>query len=184
MFHDLFGKQPIIVSLDIDAYVEKKIELLVNAGITNIELLSCSANLITRLRHRLPNIRIGLGNILTVDQLELGYQMKFDFMSSPGFMPSLVKTANVYQMPYLPGVANISEAMQAMELGCHDVRLSPNDLKACQTICQYCPTLKIYPMDVDWSLIEQYLDLPSVAAVGLTNPDDIQMIQICESIQL
>lgn len=184
MFHDLFGKQPIIVSLDIDAYVEKKIELLVNAGITNIELLSCSANLVTHLRRRLPDIKIGLGNILNLEQLEMGHLMKFDFLSSPGFLPSLVNTAQVYQMNYLPGICSISEAMQAMAMGCHDVRLAPSDLKLCQNVCQYCPSLKLYPMDVDWGHIEQYLDLPSVAAVGLSNPDDLQMIQICESIQL
>ena len=46
------------------------------------------------------------------------------------------------------------------------------------------PQLKLYPMDIEWGLIEQFLDLPSVAAVGLSNPNDLTILQICESLHI
>jgi 2-dehydro-3-deoxyphosphogluconate aldolase/(4S)-4-hydroxy-2-oxoglutarate aldolase len=184
MFNDLFGKQPLIVSLDIDAHVEQKIDQLMHAGLNTVELLQANAPLVAALRAKYPEIRIGLGNIHHVDQLTYAYEIGMDFMSSPGFHAPLIKTANIYQMHYLPGICNMSDALAILDLGMHHARPCPGNLTFCNLLNKYTTDLKLYPMDVEWEDIDQFLDLPSVAAVGLTNPDHLQMIQIAESIQI
>jgi 2-dehydro-3-deoxyphosphogluconate aldolase/(4S)-4-hydroxy-2-oxoglutarate aldolase len=184
MFNDLFGKQPLIVSLDIDAHVEQKIDQLYKAGLNTIELLQANAPLVSVLKAKYPQLKIGLGNIHHVDQLTYAYEIGMDFMSSVGFDAALAKTANIYQMNYLPGVCNMSDAMNILNLGMHHARPCPGDLSLCNLLNKYAPELKLFPIDVEWEMIDQFLDLPSVAAVGLTNPDQLQLIQITESIQI
>jgi 2-dehydro-3-deoxyphosphogluconate aldolase/(4S)-4-hydroxy-2-oxoglutarate aldolase len=184
MFQDLFGNQPIIVSIDIDNEVHQKIKKLSDAGSSAIELLDCAPNLMVQLRHDFPQLKIGIGNILTLDQLEKAAELKPDFISSPGLLPSMLKTSSIYHLPFLPGISSISEAMQAMELGFYDCRICPGELDLCKRLNQYMPQLKLYPMDIEWGLIEQFLDLPSVAAVGLSNPNDLTILQICESLHI
>ena len=184
MFHELFGKQPIIVSLDIDSHIEQTIAQLYQSGLQAIELLKSNRVLLAKLKQKFPNIKIGLGNILNVTELTAAYEDGFDFMSSPGFYAPLVQTANIYQISYLPGISNMSDAINALSLQIHHARPCPGNLELCNLLNKYTPQIKLYPMDVAWGEIEQLLDLPSVAAVGLSNPDQLQLIQITESIQV
>jgi 2-dehydro-3-deoxyphosphogluconate aldolase/(4S)-4-hydroxy-2-oxoglutarate aldolase len=184
MFHELFGKQPLIVSLDMDNEIEQKISKLIHAGLNSFELLSYSSNFIAHLRNLYPHIKIGIGNILNLEDLEQAYSLQVDFMSTPGFLPSILKTAAVYQMPLLPGVSSISDAMQTIDLGFLNCRPCPGDLQLCNLLNQYIPKLKLYPVNIEWEMIDQFLDLPSVAAVGISNPDHLQIIQIAESLHV
>jgi 2-dehydro-3-deoxyphosphogluconate aldolase/(4S)-4-hydroxy-2-oxoglutarate aldolase len=184
MFQELFGKQPLIVSLQMDNEIEQKIAKLIQAGLNCFELLSYSSHLMSHLRSMYPHIKIGIGNILKIEDLERAYEHQADFMSTPGFMPSLLKTANVYQMPLIPGVSSISDAMQTMEYGFVHCRPCPGDLDLCNLLNQYIPQMKLYPINIDWDMIDQFLDLPSVAAVGISNPDHLQILQISESLRV
>jgi 2-dehydro-3-deoxyphosphogluconate aldolase/(4S)-4-hydroxy-2-oxoglutarate aldolase len=184
MFQDLFGKQPLIISLNLNSETDHKIANLTAAGLTAIELLDCSATYLAHLRALYPHLKIGYGGITSVDELEKAHQLQVDFMSTPGFMPSILKTASLYSMRLIPGIASIGEAMQAAELGFDDLRPCPGDLNLCRQLNQYMPQVKLYPMNIQWDLIEQFLDLPSVAAVGLTNPDPLQIMQINESLHI
>lgn len=184
MFQALFGKQPLIVSLDLDDDLLQKVAKLTAAGLSSIELLSYSAHTISQLRKTYPQVKLGVGQILNVDELIYAHSLDVDFISTPGFLPSILKTAKIYNMPLLPGISNISDAMQTMELGFLSCRPCPGDLNLCNLLNQYIPQLKLYPMDVEWELIEQFLDLPSVAAVGISNPDQLQIMQIAESLHI
>ena len=184
MFNDLFGKQPLIVSLDIDAHVEQKIEQLIQSGLNVIELLQCNISLIKHIRSKYPQLKIGLGNIHNVEQLTLAYDLGLDFMSSPGFYLPLAMTANQYQMNYLPGLSTVSDAMTIINHHIYQARPCPGSIELCNQLNKYFPELKLYPLDVKWEDIELFLDLPTVGAVGLSNPDHLQMLQIAESIQI
>lgn len=184
MFQDLFGKQPLIVSLNINSETDHKIAQLTEAGLTAIELLDCSPSYMAHLRSLYPDLKIGMGGILTVDDLEMAHQLHADFITTPGFLPSICKTASLYNMRLITGVASIGEAMQAQELGFLDVRPCPGDIHLCRQLSHFMPEMKLYPSNIQWDLIEQFLDLPSVAAVGLSNPDPLQMLQISESLHI
>ena len=184
MFQDLFGKQPLIISLDANQAVHQKIELLVHAGIQNIELMSYAPSILANAKQRFPEIKLAQGNIQTIEALEQAYALGLDFLSSPGFLAPLAQTAQIYKMPYMPGINNMSEAMQARAMGFHDLRVFPGDINLCNLLSKYAPDLKIYPMNVDWDKIEQFLDLPNIAAIGLTDPDALQIAHIAESLQI
>lgn len=184
MFQDLFGKQPLIISLDVDSVVHQKIEQLVSAGIQNIELMSYSPTVLAKTKQRFPEIKLAQGNIQTIEELEQAYILGLDFLSSPGFLAPLAQTAQIYKMPYMPGINSMSEAMQARAMGFHDLRVFPGDIKLCNLLSKYAPDLKIYPMNVHWDEIEQFLDLPNIAAIGLSDPDALQIAHIAESLQI
>ena len=184
MFQDLFGKQPLIVSLEANPTVHQKIEQLANAGIQNIELMSYAPNVLAKAKQRFPEIKLAQANIQTIEALEQAHALHLDFLSSPGFLAPLAQTAQLYKMPYMPGINNMSEAMQARHYGFHDLRVFPGNLELCKLLSKYAPDLKIYPMDVDWNQIEQFLDLPNIAAISLTDPDALQIADIAESLKI
>jgi 2-dehydro-3-deoxyphosphogluconate aldolase/(4S)-4-hydroxy-2-oxoglutarate aldolase len=107
----LLGNQSVIVSLDVDNFLFQRLEQITEAGFNLIEINSTDPKLLAQILAQCPNIKIGAGGIIDTQQLENCYQAGVHFASSPGFLPAIAHTANVYSMNYLPGVATISEAM-------------------------------------------------------------------------
>jgi len=129
-----------------------------------------------------PGLRVGAGNICSLQQLQDCYEAGVHFVSSPGFLPSIAQTAAVYSINYLPGIATISEAMQVIELGYHQVRPYPANLALCASLNKYLPTLRLFPAEIEWEAAEHYLSLPSVAAVSILNPDSRQLYSLSSGV--
>jgi 2-dehydro-3-deoxyphosphogluconate aldolase/(4S)-4-hydroxy-2-oxoglutarate aldolase len=160
----------IIVSLDIDDFLFDKLQELVEAQFYTVELNSIDQNLLSSALHHFPMLRIGTGNILTTQHLEDCHKAGAHFITSPGFLPSITQTANLYSINYLPGVATLSEAMQASALGCQHVRPFPANLEFCTLVNKYLPLLRLFPAEVNTDEVELFLKLPAVAAVSIANP--------------
>jgi 2-dehydro-3-deoxyphosphogluconate aldolase/(4S)-4-hydroxy-2-oxoglutarate aldolase len=169
------GTQSMIITLDVDAYLFDKMKQISQLGFAVVELNTFDTDLLTNAITDFPMLRIGAGNIITPDQLEKCYQANVHFASSPGFMPSIAQTATIYSMNYLPGIATMSDAMLANSLGCHHVRPFPASLSFCSLLNKYFPLMRLYPAEVEWEETEHFLNLPSVAAVSIINPDVKQL---------
>jgi 2-dehydro-3-deoxyphosphogluconate aldolase/(4S)-4-hydroxy-2-oxoglutarate aldolase len=96
-----------------------------------------------------------------------------DFAVSPGATPALFEAARSMQMPYLPGVATASEAMQASEAGFDVLKFFPaqaaggipmlKGLAEPLARLRFCPTGGVSPANLaDW------LGLPNVVCAGGT----------------
>jgi 2-dehydro-3-deoxyphosphogluconate aldolase/(4S)-4-hydroxy-2-oxoglutarate aldolase len=171
----LLAAQSVIITIDVDSFLIEKLQRLANSGFTIVEVNTVDAQVIKQIVKEFPNLTIGAGNIINVEQLEACYQAGAHFVTSPGFLPSLVQTANVYSIQYLPGVATLSEAMQAMELGCNHVRPLPADLNFCTLLNKSLPMMHLYPVEIEWEETEHFLNLPSVRAVSILNPETEQL---------
>ncbi|MCL9684421.1 bifunctional 4-hydroxy-2-oxoglutarate aldolase/2-dehydro-3-deoxy-phosphogluconate aldolase [Legionella maioricensis] len=169
------GNQSIIVSLDVDNFLFQRLEQIIEAGITLVEINSTEKKLLSQIMKQYPNIKIGAGGIIDTQQLENCYQAGVHFASSPGLLPAIAQTANVYSMNYLPGVATISEAMMAMSLGYQQVRPFPANLAFCTLLNKCLPNLNLFPAEIEWEEAEHFLNLPAVAAVSIHNPDKKQL---------
>lgn len=179
MAYDQFiGTQSMIITLDVDAYLFDKIKKIADLGFSVIEVNTSDSELLMKTMQNFPMIRIGAGNISTPDQLEKCYLAGVHFASSLGFLPSIAQTATIYSINYLPGIATISEAMMAHSLGCNHVRPFPANLSFCAQLNKYLPLMRLYPAEVEWEETEHFLNLPSVAAVGIINPDIKQLRQL------
>lgn len=178
----LLGNQSVIVSLDVDSFLFQRLEQITEAGFNLIEINSTDQKLLSQIITQSPNIKIGAGGIINTEQLEQCYQAGVHFASSPGFLPAIAHTANVYSMNYLPGVATISEAMAAMSLGYQQVRPFPANLAFCTVLNKCLPGLSLFPAEIEWEEAEHFLNLPAVAAVSIHNPDKKQLNALASGI--
>lgn len=174
----LINKQSVIVTLDVNASLFNQLQAIEDAGFYVVELNNVEPEILTDVIKKHPNLRIGASNILNTDQLESVQKAGAHFGSSPGFMPSLIQTANIYDFHYLPGVATPSEAMQAAALRCQHVRPLPATLSFCKLLNKYLPNLRLFPADVTQEEAEKLLLLNSVSAVSILNPE----LERCETV--
>ncbi|CEG56456.1 bifunctional 4-hydroxy-2-oxoglutarate aldolase/2-dehydro-3-deoxy-phosphogluconate aldolase [Legionella fallonii] len=169
------GNQSVIVSLDVDNFLFQRLEQVIDAGFSLIEINSTEQKLLSKIMNQYPSIKIGAGSIIDTQQLENCYKAGVHFAASPGFLPEIAQTANVYSMNYIPGVATISEAMAAMSLGYQQVRPFPAHLAFCTVLNKCFPNLSLFPAEIEWEEAEHFLNLPAVAAVSIHNPDKKQL---------
>ncbi|MFK7867500.1 MAG: bifunctional 4-hydroxy-2-oxoglutarate aldolase/2-dehydro-3-deoxy-phosphogluconate aldolase [Alphaproteobacteria bacterium] len=126
-----------------------------------------------------PDSQIGIGTILTLDQLDQTIGIGADFGVSPGMDSVLARAIGATKLPFLPGVATVSEMMQAQAAGFQYLKLFPANLVGgaamLKAINPLFPTLKFCPTGgVNLDNLDAYLTLPNVFAVGgswLSPPD-------------
>ncbi|PJD93271.1 MAG: multidrug DMT transporter permease [Legionella sp.] len=167
----LFSNSSIMVSLDADRFLFDRVQQVIAAGISTVEIGSSDIEMLQQLMRAFPHVQFGAGNVVTIQQLEACYQAGLAFASSPGYVPAIANTAAIYSMNYLPGVATISEAMTAFHNGCLHVRPFPASLALCSLLNEYLPELNLYPGHVAVDEVEDFLNLPNVQSVSLHNPN-------------
>ena len=72
-----------------------------------------------------PDMLVGAGTVLTVDQCDRAIEAGAKFCVAPGLNPKVVKHCLDKGVPFVPGVANGSQIEQAMELGLDFVKFFP-----------------------------------------------------------
>jgi len=178
----LLSNQSVIVSLEVDDLLFKRLEQVAEAGFSLVEINSTDKNLLEQAIAHCPAIKIGAGGIIETQHLENCYQAGVHFATSPGFLPAIAQTASIYSMNYLPGVATISEAMAAMSLGYQHVRPFPANLAFCTVLNKCLPNLRLFPAEIEWEEAEHFLNLPAVSAVSIHNPDKKQLTALTTSV--
>lgn len=174
----LINNQSHIITLDVDEYLFDRLRQVSQAGYCFVEINSPDEQLITAVLQTFPKLKIGAGNIINVHQLETCFLAGTHFVTSPGFIPALAQTANIYSIQYLPGIATLSEAMQAMSFECFHVRPYPASLTFCSMLNKNLPDLQLYPAEIDCKKIDHFFSLPSVVAVSILNPEPAQLTSL------
>jgi 2-dehydro-3-deoxyphosphogluconate aldolase/(4S)-4-hydroxy-2-oxoglutarate aldolase len=149
---------------------------LVNGGLTVLEITLRSEyglSAIKQLKKAFPQAIIGAGTVLTPAQYEACIEAGADFIVSPGCTAQLLHHGSQSEVPLLPGIATVSEAMAAMALGYSRFKLFPaavvggiDFLKAIGgpiNQLKFCPTGGIKPTNA-----ADYLALSNVMCVGGT----------------
>jgi 2-dehydro-3-deoxyphosphogluconate aldolase/(4S)-4-hydroxy-2-oxoglutarate aldolase len=118
-----------------------------------------------------PDAIIGIGTILTADDLARAEALGVVFGISPGATPDLLKAAALSGLPFAPGIATASELMQARVHGFNLVKFFPAEqsggIKALRALAgpfpdtRFCPTGGIGEANAALWLAE-----PNVVAVG------------------
>jgi len=117
-----------------------KMALAVSAGgIRLIEITWNSdrpAELISRLRAKLPHCTIGVGTILNAHQLQEAVLAGAQFAFAPHFDPDLLDTClSRYEIPFVPGTFTPTEIVSAWQQGAKVVKVFPiNSLGGAQYI--------------------------------------------------
>lgn len=72
-----------------------------------------------------PDMLVGAGTVLTVEQVDKAIDAGAKFCVAPGLNPKVVSHCLERGVPFAPGVANGSQIEQAMELGLNFVKFFP-----------------------------------------------------------
>lgn len=170
---DLAPVLPVVVVESLDQAVPAA-RALVAGGLPAIELTlrtPIALDAIEAIASEVPEIRVGAGTIVTPDQARLAADAGASFLVSPGATPSLLAAMRDTGLPFLPGVATVSEALAGLEAGCTELKFFPAEASGGAAFLQsvaspvpavrFCPTGGITPASAP-----SYLALPNVGCVG------------------
>jgi len=126
---------------------------------------------ISALRRDLPELVVGAGSVLTPRSGEDAVQAGAQFLVSPGTTQTLLRFAVDCGVPFLPGVASVSEIMHVQALGCELAKLFPaqalGGIGFLRSVLAPLPTMKFCPTgDIGAGVAADYLALVNVTAVG------------------
>lgn len=172
----VFSKSPIIPVLVIKD-LEKAIPLaqaLIEGGIKVLEITlrtPIALEVITLLTQEFPQALIGVGTVTKPEELTQAIKAGAQFALSPGATTELLKAGLENPIPFIPGIATVSELMAAQALGYTHFKFFP--AQACGGLAflksiyspfpkaRFCPTGGINAANA-----LEYLSLPNVACVG------------------
>ncbi len=118
-----------------------------------------------------PNLLVGAGTILTIDQAKQAIEAGAKFIVSPGLNPNVVRFCMEQGILVIPGCATPSEVEEAMELGLRVVKFFPakqaGGLSMIRAMSAPYQGIRFMPTGgIDESNIHEYLEEPKVIACG------------------
>ena len=159
--------------------VEKAIPLadaLKEAGLPVIEITfrtDAAADVIRRLKQERPDMLVGAGTILTVEDLKKAKGCGAAYGVAPGFNRTVVEEALRLDFPFSPGVMTPTDIEAALELGIQVLKFFPAEvsggLKTLKTIAApYIHTgVRFIAMGgIHLNNFQEYLEYEVVLAVG------------------
>jgi 2-dehydro-3-deoxyphosphogluconate aldolase/(4S)-4-hydroxy-2-oxoglutarate aldolase len=164
---------PVVVLDDPDHAVPLARALLAGGiGIIEITLRSAAAlPAIERIAAEVPEMTVGAGTLITPPQVEAATVAGARFLVSPGTTPSLLDALADSGVPYLPGVATVSEVLTVLERGVSQMKFFPAEssggtaalraLSGPLRQVRFCPT-----GGISAATAPAYLALPNVACIG------------------
>jgi 2-dehydro-3-deoxyphosphogluconate aldolase/(4S)-4-hydroxy-2-oxoglutarate aldolase len=173
----ILEKHPIIpvVTFNELSEVVPQLEKLESQGVSCIEITlrtPISFDAIAEAKRAFgKRIDIGVGTLVTNEQIEKAAELNVDFMVSPGISKSLAPTFESCGIPFIPGVATPSEIITGLELGWDTFKFFPahlfGGLDALKTYGQVFPQVKFCPTGgIKAETYEHYLKLSNVISVG------------------
>ena len=158
---------------------------LVDGGLPIIELTlrtPAAMDAIERIAAEVPEITVGAGTIVDVNQPKQAAAAGAQFLVSPGSTRDLRSAMRDSGLPHLPGVATVSEVLTLLEEGYTNMKFFPAEaaggaayLRAIHSpvpAARFCPTGGVSPTN-----LTDYLTLPNVGCVGgswLTPADAVE----------
>ena len=132
---------------------------------------AAAADSIKAVAENCPEMLVGAGTVVTLDQCKQALECGAKFIVSPGFDPEVVNWCAERNIPITPGCVTPTEIMAAMKLGLNVVKFFPagvyGGLKAMKALSAPFGGVKFIPTGgVDAKNLKEYLEAPFVHAVG------------------
>jgi 2-dehydro-3-deoxyphosphogluconate aldolase/(4S)-4-hydroxy-2-oxoglutarate aldolase len=153
-------------------------EALLAGGLDILEVplrTSCALQSITAIRKKFPQMHVGAGTVLSVDQLKKAVDAGATFVVAPGLNDKVVNAAGDLKVPFIPGVMTPTETDRAIELGCNILKLFPAGVLGGPAMLNALAApfvhtgVKFIPMGgVSQANAAEYLSMSATAAIGGT----------------
>ncbi len=147
---------------------------LARGGLLVLEVTLRTADALAAIRAiaaAVPEVTVGAGTVTRPQELAAVRAAGARFVVSPGFTNTLAQAVRDQDLPWLPGVMTVSEALVARDAGWSVLKLFParflggpalvHALAGPLPDLQFCPT-----GGIDAQTFPDYLALPNVLAVG------------------
>ena len=164
---------PVVVINDISE-TEKTLGGLCEGGLPCAEITfrtPCAADAIKLGKELFPEMCIGAGTVINLDQCLAALEAGAEFIVSPGLCEEVAVYCVEKGIPYFPGCVTPTEIMKAISLGITTVKFFPagiyGGLKAMKALAAPFPQIKFVPTGgVDMSNICEYLAFDKIQAIG------------------
>jgi len=167
------GLVPVIV-IDDAQDAEPLAEALVKGGLPVAEVTfrtKAAKEAIQKISKAFPEMLLGAGTVLTIDQVKAAVDSGSKYIVSPGLNPKVVEYCVDNRIPITPGIATPSEIERALEFNLEVVKYFPaeplggvNYLKA---VSAPYTGLKFIPTGgIDEKNLLTYLKFPKILACG------------------
>lgn len=168
-----YGLVPAIALDDADTAVPVAKALLAG-GLPVAEITfrtSAAAECIKRIAREVPQIILGAGTVLSVEQAKHAVDCGATYIVAPGFNPKVVSWCIDNKIPVMPGVSGTAEIEAALEMGLNAVKFFPAEqmggIGALKAFAGPYFAMKFLPTGgVNEKNIADYLALPNVLACG------------------
>jgi 2-dehydro-3-deoxyphosphogluconate aldolase/(4S)-4-hydroxy-2-oxoglutarate aldolase len=169
----LLGILPVAVVEDENS-AEPLAMALESGGLPAIEVTfrtNAAGRAVERIAKHCPNMLLGAGTILSIDQARVARDAGAKFLVSPGFNPRVVEWCLANSIPIMPGVVTPTEIQYALETGLNVVKFFPAEasggLNYLKAIAAPFNGLKFIPTGgIEEATLLSYLRFPQVLACG------------------
>ena len=167
------GIIPVVVLNDADAAVPTARALL-RGGIDVMEITFRTAAAqasIARVTAEVPEMKVGAGTVVTVQQARDAVAAGAKFLVSPGSDADIIREAAALNTPIVPGVVTPSEIMLGLKLGVKVFKFFPAEsyggLKTIKALSGPFPQIKFSPTGgINQENAGEYFKNPKIQAVG------------------
>ncbi len=172
----VLGSSPVMPVIQINE-IEQAIPLasaLFAGGIRALEITlrtPIALDVVRLLSSTFPDAFIGVGTVVTPEQLLLAIDAGAKFAFSPGQTQALLKAGRESSIPLIPGIASISELMEGLTLGYTHFKFFPavvaGGIPMLRSIYGPFPQARFCPTGgINQNNFNDYLALPNVVCVG------------------
>lgn len=172
----IFDMAPVIPVITVDD-IKKAVPLaraLVDGGLPVLEITlrtPLGLEAIRVLKAEVEGAVVGAGTVLNPRDLEGALAAGSEFIITPGLTPTLLRAGCECGVPFMPGIATVSEMMSCLDAGLKALKFFPAEASGGAAILKafsgpfpnisFCPTGGIGPGN-----LASYLAVPTVRTVG------------------
>ena len=163
-----------VVELDTSEAALPLAKALMAGGLPVAEITfrsEAAAESIGILRERIPEMLVGAGTVLGIEQVALAHRAGSQFVVTPGFNPSVVEACLETGLPVLPGINNPTGVERALGFGLDAVKFFPAEASGgvpfLKALSGPYPSVRFVPTGgIGPGNLGDYLALPNVLACG------------------
>lgn len=149
-------------------------EALIDGGLPCAEVTfrtAAAEESIRIMAEKYPEMLVGAGTVLTIDQVNRAVKAGAKFIVSPGLNPQVVQYCQNIGVPITPGIQTPTEIEQALSLGLDVVKFFPAEpaggLKMIKAIAAPYTTLTFMPTGgINAQNVKEYLSYNRILACG------------------
>jgi len=165
-----------VLVIDELKYANPLAEALLAGGLNTIELTlrtPVALDAAITIKKNFPEMNLGIGTVLTVEQVKAIADIGGDFAVAPGCNPKIIESAQKYGVSFAPGISTASELETAVEMGCRVLKFFPAEplggmayLNSMVAPYQYLG-LKFIPLGgLNITNARRYLESELITAIG------------------